>query len=75
MRKLKKSQKLRIIVDSTVSLFTTVNQVREGLGCHASLNDAVRKTLTMMESIRSGNEDVTGYGCESNGLGIQINMV
>ena len=51
--KLKQGQRLRVIIDGNVSIYTTVKQVREGLGDRILLNAAAKTTLEDLERSRA----------------------
>ena len=79
---MKANQKLRVVVDQ-VSFYTTVKQVRLGVGDSYKVNDAVRFMLNSLIDRRDwyrqtgkANHQVTGHaGVTPNGLNVQIDVV
>lgn len=78
IKRLKQSQKLRVII-SGVGIWTTAKQIRNGIGCFTNQIAATQKALDSLESIRSGDgiadKCATGLGGTWEGLQVQIDML
>lgn len=74
--KFSKSRQVRVITGQ-VSFYTTVGQIRDGVGSATFYNLAVQKALNELERIRSG-DDITAYAtglsATFDGYSIQINV-
>jgi hypothetical protein len=71
MKRLKKSQKLRIIL-SGVAIYTTAQQIRYGLFGFMSQNAAAQKALEALEFQGRG---ATGLAGTWEGLQVQIDLM
>ena len=74
--KFTKSRQVRIITDK-VSFYTTVGQIRDGVGSSTYYNIAVQKALQELERLRSGDDITacaTGLSATFDGYAIQINV-
>ena len=75
MKRLKKSQKLRIIL-SGVAIYTTAQQIRYGLFGYTSQNAAAQKALDALEFQRNGDGPVvTGLVGTWEGLQVQVDIM
>ena len=75
MKRLKKSQKLRIIL-SGVAIYTTAKQIRYGLFGFMSQNAAAQKALDALEFQRNGDgRGATGLAGTWEGLQVQIDLI
>lgn len=74
--KFSKSRQVRVITGQ-VSFYTTVGQIRDGVGSATFYNRAVQKALNELERMRSG-DDITAYAtglsATFDGYAIQINV-
>jgi hypothetical protein len=73
MKRLKQSQKLRIIL-SGVAIYTTAKQIRYGLFGFMSQNAAAQKALDALEFMRV-TDPAVGLAGTWEGLQVQIDMV
>ena len=78
MKRLKQSQKLRIII-SGVAIYTTVKQIRYGLFGFTSQNAAAQKALDALEFQRNGSgaadHATIGLAGTWEGLQVQVDIV
>jgi len=75
MKRLKQSQKLRIIL-SGVAIYTTAKQIRYGLFGFMSQNAAAQKALDALEFQRDGDGPVaTGLAGTWEGLQVQVDIM
>lgn len=77
MKRLKQSQKMRIII-SGVAIYTTVKQLRWSLFGFSNQAAASQKALDALEFIRSGkgaDSCATGLGGTWEGLQVQLDML
>ncbi len=73
MKRMKKTQKLRVIVNG-VSFYTTAAQVRYGIGDMAKVNAATQKALDALEFQRDGGLYCSGLAGVWEGLQVQVDM-
>lgn len=78
MKRLNKSQKLRIIVNG-VSIYTTVGTVRNGIGDFTKINAATQKAVDSIEFTRNGNglaeQCCCGIAGTWEGVNVQVSML
>lgn len=76
MKRLKQSQKLRIII-SGVAIYTTAKQIRYGLFGFTTQNAAAQKALDALEFQRDGGWGtvVQGLAGTWEGLQVQVDIV
>jgi hypothetical protein len=70
------TQKLRII-SGNVSIYTTANKIREGVGDFAKFNSAAQQCLDALERTRSNDDYMScasGLGACYEGIQVQIDM-
>ena len=72
--KLKKSTKIRVITGE-VSFFTTVNQIREGVGSNFYYNSGVQAALQSLEESTSKLAKPSGIASTWIGFAIQLDIV
>ena len=74
--KFSKTRQVRVITGK-VSFYTTVGQIRDGVGSALYYNIAVQKALQELERMRSGDDitaHATGLSATFDGYAIQINV-
>ena len=69
--KLKQSQKMRVIVDG-IHFYSTVKQIREGVGDHIECNEAIRWTY---ENFVTSVDDIAGIVCRYHDMNVQLDIV
>ena len=72
-KELKKTQRVLIILDNSVSFYTTVMQIRDGVGVFGKINESVRNALMVLEMMRK-KEDLAPIGLTGSWCGHNVQL-
>lgn len=78
VKHLPKSRKVRVIING-ISFYSTVNQIRSGIGDFYTVNAATQKSLDALEYIRSGtgvaDQCTIGIAGIWENMNVQLNLM
>ena len=74
MKLLKPSTKIKIIVDTKISFYTTVKQIRADIGTSDFFNVAVQLALLSLEDMQDADKGCSPIGLAGNWMEFNIQL-